>query len=73
MVGLGGKEIAAFNYEAPFDTHRLTFLVETIGNLVRFGGQGFGKVARGALVKRSHNAAFVKRAELGVFAFGTRC
>ncbi|CAK5264480.1 unnamed protein product [Mycena citricolor] len=46
-----GKEIQGYMYERSFDQHYAGHLLDLLLAIVRFGGQGFSKTARGSLIK----------------------
>ncbi|ETW86774.1 hypothetical protein HETIRDRAFT_30556 [Heterobasidion irregulare TC 32-1] len=60
---INGKELRDFSYERPIDQSYITYLLETLLSIVRFGGQGFSKTARTSHVRRSHHAGLVERIE----------
>ena len=60
---INGKELRDFSYERPIDQSYITYLLETLLSVVRFGGQGFSKTARTSHVRRSHHAGLVERIE----------
>ena len=61
-----GRELPGFVYERPFDQRILVHLLETLLSIINFGGQGFTKAAKAALMKRSSYAGLVQRASSGV-------
>ncbi len=63
-----GKEIQGYLYERPFDQRYTHHLLEMLLSIIRFGGQGFAKTARGGFVKRSQHAGLVQRVEAGAFS-----
>ncbi|KAJ6601434.1 Dopey, N-terminal-domain-containing protein [Mycena vulgaris] len=58
-----GKELQGFLYERPFDQRYTNHLLEMLLSIIRFGGQGFAKTARGTSIKRSHHAGLIQRVE----------
>ncbi|KAF8913192.1 Dopey, N-terminal-domain-containing protein [Gymnopilus junonius] len=56
-----GRDLTGFLYERAFDQHIVNYLLETLLSIVTFGGQGFARAARTALVKRSNHSGFVQR------------
>ncbi|KAF8915027.1 Dopey, N-terminal-domain-containing protein [Mucidula mucida] len=62
-----GKEIQGYLYERPFDQRYTHHLLEMLLSIIRFGGQGFAKTARGGFVKRSQHAGLVQRVEAAGF------
>lgn len=60
-----GREISGFTYTRRFDQHRVDHLVESLLSLTKFGGQGFGRVARSTQFRRSSHAGFVDRVDAG--------
>ncbi|KAG8796457.1 hypothetical protein FRC17_007997, partial [Serendipita sp. 399] len=61
-----GRDTKLYNYEKPFDSSRVVYLLDTLTATLRFGGQGIAKVARGTPVKKSGHPEVYKRA----FAMG---
>ncbi|KAF8588312.1 hypothetical protein K439DRAFT_1629769 [Ramaria rubella] len=56
-------EIAGFTYENRFDQHRLDHILETLLSLAKFGGQGFGRIARSSQVRKSNHQGFLERVD----------
>ncbi|KAI0756510.1 Dopey, N-terminal-domain-containing protein [Daedaleopsis nitida] len=48
-----GKSLQVLVYERPYDQRYVNHLLETLLSVVKFGGQGFSKVARGTPISRS--------------------
>lgn len=65
-VTVKGKQIPGYHYVLPFDQRYTNHILDTLLSVIRFGGQGFVKTARGASVKRSHHAGLVHRVESGM-------
>ncbi|KAI0067974.1 hypothetical protein BV25DRAFT_1896308 [Artomyces pyxidatus] len=63
VTKLNGKELQGFSYQCRFDQSYITYLLETLLSVVRFGGQGFGKTARTSLIRRSHHGGLVERVD----------
>lgn len=51
---LRGKEVQGYVYEQAFDQRYIHHLLEVLLAIVQFGGQGFAKAARSALLNRSY-------------------
>lgn len=60
-----GREITGFTYARRFDQHSVNHLLETLLSLIKFGGQGFGRIARSSQFQRSNHAGFVHRVQAG--------
>ncbi|KAF8215761.1 Dopey, N-terminal-domain-containing protein [Mycena galopus ATCC 62051] len=58
-----GRELHGFVYERPFDQRYTNHLLEMLLSIIRFGGQGFAKTARGTSIKRSHHTDLIQRVE----------
>ncbi|EGO05284.1 hypothetical protein SERLA73DRAFT_82881 [Serpula lacrymans var. lacrymans S7.3] len=58
-----GREIQSFVYDRSFDQRYVNHLLEILLSIIRFGGQGFAKAARGTTVKRSQHPALLQRLE----------
>ncbi|KAI8981167.1 Dopey, N-terminal-domain-containing protein [Trametes punicea] len=58
---LKGKQLQGFTYERPFDQRYFNHLLETLLSIVKFGGQGFSKVARSTPISRSHYGDLLQR------------
>ncbi|KAI9057020.1 hypothetical protein FKP32DRAFT_1598504 [Trametes sanguinea] len=58
---LNGKQLQGFIYERSFDQRYVNYLLETLLSIVKFGGQGFSKVARSTPVGRSLYSALSQR------------
>ena len=63
---LRGKEVQGYIYEQSFDQRYIHHLLEVLLAIVQFGGQGFAKAARGALLNRSYGL-LLRRLENGMF------
>ncbi|KAF7302659.1 Dopey-N domain-containing protein [Mycena chlorophos] len=63
VVKVKGKELQGFVYERPFDQRYVNHLLDMLLSIIRFGGQGFAKTARGTSIKRSHHAGLVHRVD----------
>lgn len=66
ITKINGKQLQGFFYERPFDQTYVNHLLETLLSVVKFGGQGFVKVARATLVQRSHHPELVERVQSGM-------
>lgn len=65
VTKIHGKELQGFSYERPFDQSYINHLLEILLSVVRFGGQGFGKIARTSYIRRSQHAGLLERIEAG--------
>jgi hypothetical protein len=61
VTRVNGKQLQSFSYERPFDHTYVNHLLETLLSVVKFGGQGFGKIARTSSVRKSHSSELVER------------
>ncbi|CAL1694342.1 unnamed protein product [Somion occarium] len=59
-----GRQIQGFYYERPFDQRYIAHLLETSLSIVKFGGQGFSKTARGTALSRSGNVDLIERLQI---------
>ncbi|KAK0500731.1 Dopey, N-terminal-domain-containing protein [Armillaria luteobubalina] len=70
-----GKELQGFAYGRPFDQRYTQHLLEMLLSVIRFGGQGFAKIARNTSIKRSQHSGLVQRVQSGMslwtYYFGT--
>jgi len=57
------RELQDFTYDAPMDQRLINHLLDTLLSVVRFGGQGFVKVANSTPIRRSLHLGLVKRVE----------
>ena len=57
------RELQDFTYDAPMDQRLINHLLDTLLSVVRFGGQGFVKVANSTPIRRSLHSGLVKRVE----------
>ena len=62
---LNGKQLQGFTYERPFDQHYVNYVLETLLSVVKFGGQGFSKVARTTPINRSLYGTLLQRLQTG--------
>ena len=60
-----GREINGFTYTRRYDQHSVDHLLETLLSLIKFSGQGFGRVTRSLQFKRSSHAGFMDRVDAG--------
>ena len=60
-----GRSISGFLYQRPFDQHQVHYVLECLLAVVRFGGQGFVKTARGTQLKRTLHPGLCATAEAG--------
>ncbi|KAF8510422.1 Dopey, N-terminal-domain-containing protein [Hysterangium stoloniferum] len=56
-------QISGFVYELRFDEHRMNHLLEILISVIKFGGQGFSRVARNTPFKKSNHPGFVARVD----------
>ena len=61
-----GRQVQGFYYERPLDQRYFTHLLETLLSVVKFGGQGFSKIARGTALSRSANVDLLERLQAGM-------
>ncbi|KAH9948184.1 Dopey, N-terminal-domain-containing protein [Amylocystis lapponica] len=60
-VELHGKQLQGFDYDRPFDQRYANHLLETLLSIVKFGGQGFSKIARTTAINRSPYVGLLQR------------
>ena len=60
-----GRQVQGFYYERPLDQRYFTHLLETLLSVVKFGGQGSSKIARGTALSRSTNVDLLERLQAG--------
>lgn len=58
-----GRDTRGYTYERPIDQHKFIYILEALLSVVRYGGQGFGRVARTTLVQRTLYPGLMARAE----------
>lgn len=63
-----GRELQCLEYDRPFDSHRVTYLLGILLHVVRFGGLNFNKVISSSHVSRSSCAHLVERVARSKFA-----
>ncbi|THH33130.1 hypothetical protein EUX98_g1019 [Antrodiella citrinella] len=56
-----GRSIHAFRYERPFDQRYISHLLDSLLSIVKFGGQGFSKVAKSAAISRTTHSGVLER------------
>ncbi|KAI0830814.1 Dopey, N-terminal-domain-containing protein [Trametes gibbosa] len=61
MTELNGKQLQGFVYDRPFDQRYVNYLLETLLSVVKFGGQGFSKIARTTPISRSLYSNLLQR------------
>lgn len=71
-IEANGREIQGFHYDRPFDQRYMAHLLDTLLSVVKFGGQGFSKIARSTPLNRSVHAGLVERVQSGSFRISTR-
>ncbi|RPD65070.1 hypothetical protein L227DRAFT_519769 [Lentinus tigrinus ALCF2SS1-6] len=64
-----GKQLQGFAYDRPFDQRYVNYLLETLLSVVKFGGQGFSKVARSTPISRSLYSNLLQRLQSVSAAF----
>ncbi|OCH88751.1 hypothetical protein OBBRIDRAFT_64803 [Obba rivulosa] len=52
-IELAGKQLLSFSYERPFDQRYIYHILEVLLSVIRFGGQGFSRIARSTPISRS--------------------
>jgi hypothetical protein len=67
ITKLYGKELQDFAYEGLLDQRLVNYLLDTLLSIVRFGGQGFAKVARTTQIRHSPHPGLIERAEVGKY------
>ena len=60
-----GRSIQGFRYDRPFDQRYVSYLLDSLLSVVKFGGQGFGKIARTTMISRSSHAGLLERIQSG--------
>ncbi|KDN49150.1 hypothetical protein RSAG8_02503, partial [Rhizoctonia solani AG-8 WAC10335] len=58
-----GRDTRGFTYERPMDQRKLTYILESLLSVIRYGGQGFGRVARTTPIQRTLYPGLMARAE----------
>ncbi|KAI0718921.1 Dopey, N-terminal-domain-containing protein [Cerioporus squamosus] len=58
---LKGKQLQGFAYDRPFDQRYVNYLLETLLSVVKYGGQGFSKIARSTPISRSLYSNLLQR------------
>ncbi|KAI9513117.1 Dopey, N-terminal-domain-containing protein [Russula earlei] len=66
VTKINGKQLQSFSYERSFDQTYVNHLIETLLSVVKFGGQGFGRIARMSLVRKSYSSDLVERILSGI-------
>ncbi|KAH9920216.1 Dopey, N-terminal-domain-containing protein [Epithele typhae] len=66
---INGKQLQGFAYDRPFDQHYVNYLLETLLSVIKFGGQGFSKIARSTPIARSMYANLMQRLQHVTSAF----
>jgi hypothetical protein len=64
-ISLSGRQLQGFIYEQPIDQRYISYLLELLQSVIRFGGQGFAKTARSNSIERSLSAQLKHRVEAG--------
>ena len=60
-----GREIHSFVYDRPIDQRYINHLLSVLLSVIKFGGQGFNKVARTTQINRSSQASLLDRINSG--------
>jgi len=60
---INDRELQDFTYDAPMNQRLINHLLDTLLSVVRFGGQGFVKVANSTPIRRSLHSGLVRRVE----------
>jgi hypothetical protein len=63
VTKINDRELQDFAYDAPMDQRLINYLLDTLLSVVRFGGQGFVKVANSTPIRRSLHPGLVNRVE----------
>ncbi|CAE7181510.1 unnamed protein product [Rhizoctonia solani] len=58
-----GRDTRGFTYERPMDQRKLIYILESLLSVIRYGGQGFGRVARTTPIQRTLYPGLMARAE----------
>ncbi|CAE6451535.1 unnamed protein product [Rhizoctonia solani] len=58
-----GRDTRGFTYERPMDQRKLAYILESLLSVIRYGGQGFGRVARTTPIQRTLYPGLMTRAE----------
>ncbi|CAE6407081.1 unnamed protein product [Rhizoctonia solani] len=58
-----GRDTRGYTYERSIDQRKLAYVLENLLSVIRYGGQGFGRVARTTLIQRSLYPGLMARAE----------
>ncbi|KAF8684488.1 Dopey, N-terminal [Rhizoctonia solani] len=58
-----GRDTRGYTYERSIDQRKLAYVLESLLSVIRYGGQGFGRVARTTLIQRSLYPGLMARAE----------
>jgi hypothetical protein len=70
-IPVRGRELQGFQYERPFDQRYISYLLEILLSVIRFGGQGFFKAAKTTMIRRSPHSGLIQRLETGISAVAT--
>lgn len=72
-VAFNGRQVQCFEYDRTFDQRYIIHVMGILLSVVKFGGQGFTKIAKATPITRSSHAAMRERARNGMWfgiAFG---
>lgn len=62
VLEFNGRQVPSSEYDRPFDQRYIIHAMGILLSVVKFGGQGLTKIARGTLISRSAHAAVRERA-----------
>lgn len=66
-----GRQLQGFSYDHSYDQRYTNHILETLMSVVKFGGQGFSKIARTTLLNRTPYVALLQRLQAGKFLYPT--
>ncbi|TDL26444.1 hypothetical protein BD410DRAFT_521497 [Rickenella mellea] len=61
IVAVKGREIRVYSYKRTFDQRQIHYMLDILLHVVRFGGQGIGRVAATTTIERSASADLIDR------------
>jgi hypothetical protein len=64
-VKISNVSIEIVHYRCPFDQARVQHVLENLLSVIRFGGQGFTRVAKGSVTRQTPDEALRKRLQAG--------
>ncbi len=65
LKAYNGREIPSFMYERPIDQRYIHHVLNVLLSVVKFGGQGFSKIARISPVTRGTHTGLMERLDDG--------